>query len=228
MRTTYRSKAKVKISYGNTGAAAGMATIGATPGAFVHLSPKWDAVRSHRSLAPDRGDGDLHPRAGARPRLRAHHDDVLADEGGAGHQRLPPARVPARPATTSAAPSTRRSCAASSSGTAAAPTFPAATWCLIDPLPSALTGVSFSGGVDSPVTVRWATRPTTVPTGSKVEIRTWPGAAVHGHAGVGRLGPGRADSPAVAGRPSPDERDVLLPGQAGQPLRRRPGRGSRA
>ncbi len=101
---------------------------------------------------------------------------------------------------------------------------PAATWCLIDPMPSALTGVSFSGGVDSPVTVRW-TKPTTVPTGSKVEIRMWPGEDVHGHAGVGRHRPGRADSPAVAGRPGPDERDVLLPGQARQPLRRRPGCG---
>jgi len=33
------------------------------------------------------------------------------------------------------------------------------------------------------------------------------------------------DSPGVAGQPSPDERDVLLPGQAGQPLRRQPGCG---
>ena len=45
-RTIYRSKAKVKISYGNTGGAAGMATIGSTSGAYVRLSSRYAAVDS--------------------------------------------------------------------------------------------------------------------------------------------------------------------------------------
>ena len=173
VRTAYRSKAKVTISYGNTGAAAGKATIGATSGAYVHLSSKWasyDATDPWRRIA-----------------VMAIFTHELGHVLGYGHTTTRCSLMKAvldisachLPATSPAgyykcrtidAPLVR-SFVKWYGGRAKLPT---ATWCLIDPLPSALTGVSFSGGVDSPVTVNWA-RPTTVPTGSKVEIRTWPG-----------------------------------------------------
>ena len=46
------------------------------------------------------------------------------------------------------------------------------TWCLIDPLPSQLSGVSFTGGTIAPAAVRWS-RPTYLPSGSRMEIRVW-------------------------------------------------------
>src|SRR3954471_9497300 len=52
--------------------------------------------------------------------------------------------------------------------------YPSATWCLIDPLPSALSGVTFTGGTTSPVTVRW-TRPTSVLAGSTMLVKRWEG-----------------------------------------------------
>ena len=225
VRTAYRSKAKVTISYGNTGAAAGKATIGATSGAYVHLSSKWasyDAADPWRRIA-----------------VMAIFTHELGHVLGYGHTTTRCSLMKAvldvsachLPATSPAgyykcrtidAPLVR-SFVKWYGGRAK---FPTATWCLIDPLPSALRGVSFSGGVDSPVTVNWA-KPTTVPTGSKVEIRTWPGEQCTDT-------PAWADtvlvapvSPAVAGRAGLDERDVLLPRQAGQPLRRRPGHGRR-
>src|SRR5689334_5366438 len=54
--------------------------------------------------------------------------------------------------------------------------YPTATWCLIDPLPQALTGVSFTGGSSSPVTVRW-NRPTSYPSGSSLVLRRWESAS---------------------------------------------------
>jgi hypothetical protein len=172
-RTIYRSKANLKISYGNTNGAAGMATIGSTSGAYVHLNPTWDA---YDPLDPWR-----------RIAVMAIFTHELGHVFGYGHTtatcslmkavldisacHLPPTSPPGyHKCRTIDAPMVRLF-VKRYGGRAH---LPAATWCLIDPMPSALTGVSFSGGVDSPVTVRWA-KPTTVPTGSKVEIRTWPG-----------------------------------------------------
>ena len=172
-RTIHRSKANLKISYGNTNGAAGMATIGSTSGAYVHLNPTWDA---YDPLDPWR-----------RIAVMAIFTHELGHVFGYGHTtatcslmkavldisacHLPPTSPAGyHKCRTIDAPMVRLF-VKRYGGRAH---LPAATWCLIDPMPSALTGVSFSGGVDSPVTVRWA-RPTTVPTGSKVEIRTWPG-----------------------------------------------------
>ena len=49
---------------------------------------------------------------------------------------------------------------------------PAASQCLIDPLPSALPQVAFDSASEAPVTIRWA-KPTTVPAGSRVTIQHW-------------------------------------------------------
>ena len=172
-RTIHRSKAHVKISYGNTHGAAGMATVGATSGAYVHLSRSYDA---YNSADPWR-----------RIAVMAIFTHELGHVFGYGHTtatcslmravldisgcHLPPTSPAGyHKCRTIDAPLVRLF-VKRYGGRAH---LPSATWCLIDPMPSALSGVSFSGGVDSPVTVRW-NKPTTVPTGSKVEIRMWPG-----------------------------------------------------
>ena len=47
-----------------------------------------------------------------------------------------------------------------------------AKWCLIDPLPSVLTGVAFDDTAGSGVNISWA-RPSYAPAGSRVAIRHW-------------------------------------------------------
>ncbi len=175
VRTTSRSKAKVRISYGNTGAAAGMATVGSGPGAFVRLSPRYASVDSNN--------------AWNRIAVMAIFTHELGHVLGYGHTTAPCSLMRAvldisachLPSTS---PAGYHKCRTIDSALVrrfvktygGRAHYPSSTWCLIDPLPSALTGVDFNGGVDSPVTVRW-TRPATVPAASKVEIRMWPGDA---------------------------------------------------
>lgn len=173
VRTTSRTKAKVKISYGNTNGAAGLATVGSTPGAYVHLSPTyktydsadpWSRIAVLGIFTHELGHVFGYGHTTTTCSLMRAVLDVSACH-------LPPTSPPGYyKCRTIDAPLVRRF-VREYGGIAH---LPSATWCLIDPLPSALTGVSFGGGVDSPVTVNWAT-PTTVPTGSMVEIRTWPG-----------------------------------------------------
>ena len=175
LRTTSRSKAKVRISYGSTGVAAGKATVGSGPGAFVRLSSRYAAVDSND--------------AWNRIAVMAIFTHELGHVLGYGHTTAPCSLMRAvldisachLPSTSPAGYHKCRTIDAAlvrrfvkTYGGRAL--YPSSTWCPIDPLPSALTGVEFYGGVDSPVTVRWA-RPATVPTGSQVEIRMWPGDA---------------------------------------------------
>ena len=92
VRTTSRSKAKVRISYGNTGAAAGKATVGSGPGAFVRLSSKYAAVDSNNAWSRIAVMAIFTHELGHVLGIRAHHGAVLADARRAGHQRLSPAR----------------------------------------------------------------------------------------------------------------------------------------
>jgi hypothetical protein len=162
----------VFISYANTGSAAGMATVGATPGAWVHLSSKYDAVDST----------DAWRRVEVMALLTHEIGHVL----GFGHTTatcslmrpvldisgcyLPPASPPGQYSCRVIDVALVTRFVRAYGGTARHP----GTWCLIDPLPSQLSGVSFSGGASSPVTVRWA-RPTFLPSGSRVEVRVWRG-----------------------------------------------------
>ena len=132
---------------------------------------------------------------------------------------------PARPATTSAAPSTRALVRRFVKWYGGRAQLPTATWCLIDPLPSALTGVSFAGA--------WTRRSRSAGPARHRAHRVEGGdpdvarAAVHGDAGVGRQSWSRPSALQWQDDAGLDERDALLPGQAGQPLRRRPGCGRR-
>ncbi|MET0998779.1 MAG: matrixin family metalloprotease [Marmoricola sp.] len=170
--TTTRSKAKVVISYGNTGTAAGMATVGATPGAWVRLNAKYDKVDSTD--------------AWRRVEVMALFTHELGHVLGFGHTTarcslmrpvldisacyVPPTSPAGQYRCRVIDPALVVTFVRAYGGTARYP----GSWCLVDPLPSQLSGVTFSGGTSSAVTVRWA-RPTSLPTGSRVQVRVWPG-----------------------------------------------------
>jgi len=175
VRTTSRTKAKVKISYGSTGQAAGMATIGRAAGAFVRLSPTYASVDSTNAYR--------------RIEVMAIFAHELGHVLGFGHTTTAcslmrsvldvsachlPDSTPAGYHKCRTIDSTLVRRFVQMYGGRAH--FPPNTWCLIDPMPSALASLTFTGGVDSPVTALWS-RPATVPTGSKVEIRMWPAVA---------------------------------------------------
>jgi hypothetical protein len=172
-RTIHPSKAKVKISYGSIGKAAGVATIGSTRGAYVRLSSRYASVDSADAFR--------------RIEVMAIFAHELGHVLGFGHTTatcslmrsvldvsacyLPPTSPPGYyRCRTIDAPMVRKFIRRYGGHAH----LPSATWCLIDRLPPALTAVSFSGGVDSPLTARW-TMPTTVPTGAMVQIRMWAG-----------------------------------------------------
>jgi len=172
--TTSRSKARVFIAYGNTGSAAGLATVGATPGAWVRLNATYDRV--------DSAD------AWRRVEVLAVFTHEIGHVLGFGHTSAPCSLM--RPVLDisacylpSSSPVGQYRCRVidpalvvtfvrAYGGTARYP----GSWCLLDPLPAQLSGVSFSGGTSSPVTVRWA-RPSTLPPGAWVQVRVWPGSS---------------------------------------------------
>ncbi len=169
-RTTDRSRARVFISYGNTGTAAGMATVGATPGAWVRLNTKYDKV--------DATD------AWRRIEVMALFTHEIGHVLGFGHTSATCSLM--RPVLDISAcylpgtsPVGQYKCRVIDPALAVtfvrayggAARYPG-SWCLIDPLPSQLSGVVFSGGTSSPVTVQWA-RPSSLPSGSRIEIRVW-------------------------------------------------------
>jgi len=172
--TTSKSKARVFISYGNTGSAAGMATVGATPGAWVHLNSRYDKFDSTD--------------AWRRVEVMALFTHELGHVLGFGHTRatcslmrpvldisacyLPPTSLPGQYKCRVIDPALVVTFVRSYGGTAKYPGF----WCLIDPLPSQLSGVTFSGGTTSAVAVRWA-KPTSLPPGSRVRVRVWRGSS---------------------------------------------------
>lgn len=168
--TTTRSRADVVISYGNTSGAAGLATVGATSGAFVRLNPSydkadaldaWNRVAVMAVFTHEIGHvlGYQHTTATCSL-MRA-----VLDISGC---YMAPASLPGYYRCRTIDPALVVRFVSAYGGKAHYP----GSYCLVDALPSQLSGVGFSGGVSSPVSVRWA-KPTSAPSGSVVQVRAW-------------------------------------------------------
>ncbi len=170
-RTTVPRKAQLRIGYARTGAAAAKSTVGRVRNAYVHLSSRYAAVD------------------GVNARNRVTVMNVLAHELGhvygfqhtagtctlmaasvniTGCNILPAAQPGYYKCRTLDTALVRRF-VARYGGTAK---YPAAAWCLIDPLPPVLTGVTFTGGTTSPVAIHWRP-PASVPAGSTMVVKRW-------------------------------------------------------
>jgi hypothetical protein len=170
VRTTSRKKARLTISYGNIGAAAGMATIGRTRHAWVRLS------RTYASADPYDTRNRIEVMA-----IFAHE---LGHVLGFGHTRAPcslmgpvldvvgcgmvPAERPGYYACRTLDAALVRRFVRIYGGRARHP----APWCLIEALPPSVAGVSLVGGPGGPA-LRWDA-PTRVVDGWSVRIRSWP------------------------------------------------------
>jgi hypothetical protein len=175
VRTPYRSQARLTISYGSTGGAAGMATVGATPGAWVHLNSSyssvdsldaWNRVAVMAVFAHEIGHVLGFQHSSTTCSLMKAVMDITGCN-------MAPASLPGYYKCATVEPALVRGFVRVYGGTAR---YPSTTWCLLDPLPSALSGVSFGGGESSPVTIRWS-RPTSLPSGSRVEVHVWQAAS---------------------------------------------------
>ena len=164
-------QARLTIVFGNVGSAAGMATVGRTANAYVRLSRVYgtvDSVNAHNRIevmvifAHELGHvlGFEHTSAAARRCRRCSTSTGRA-------------RQPARAGYYKCRTIDRTLLSRFVRLYGGRAKTPAASWCLIDPLPSALPEVAFDSGSDSPVTIRWA-KPATVPAGSQVKIQHWP------------------------------------------------------
>ena len=171
VRTTIPRKAHVRIGYANIGSAAGLATVGATRNAFVHLSSRfsgWDAVNARNRVtimnvfAHELGHVLGFQHTAARCSLMAPVIDVDAC-----------GTVPSsQPGYYKCRTIDNALVARFVKVYGGRARYASAGSCLIDPLPPVLGGVGFSGGTTAPVTVRW-TPPKSVPTGSSLVIKRW-------------------------------------------------------
>lgn len=170
VRATNPRKARVTISYGNIGAAAGLATVGKTRRGFVKLSSAYSSVDELDARNRVQVMGIFTHELGhvlgfqhtsARCSLMSPVLDVD------GCQVLPATQPGFYKCRTIDAPLVARFVQLYG-GRAQ---YPAAT-CPVDPLPSALPGVAFAGGPASPVTVTWG-KPAFAPSGSRVVVRSW-------------------------------------------------------
>ncbi len=170
-RTTLPRKAQVRISYGKIGSAAGQATVGATRNAYVRLSSRFssmDAVNARNRVtimnvfAHELGHVLGFQHVAARCSLMAPVINVGACNV------LPPSSPGYYKCRTIDTTLVQRFIRMYG-GRAR---YPSTAWCLIDPLPPVLNGVTFTGGTTSPVTVRWKP-PASVPSGSTMVVKRW-------------------------------------------------------
>ena len=171
VRVAVATKAQVRITYGNIGGAAGLATIGATRNAFVRLSNRFvsaDGTTAHNRvtvmnvLAHELGHVLGFRHTTTRCTLMA---PVLnLDACGV----LPTAQ----PGYYTCATLDRALVQRFVRLYGGRATYPASATCLIDPLPPVLSGVSFTGGTTAPVTIRWKP-PVSVPAGAGMVVRRW-------------------------------------------------------
>ena len=172
VRTTNRRLANVTIGYGDTRGSAGLATVGRTAHAWVHLSTAYAAADGN----------DAHNRVEVLGIFAHELGHVL----GFGHTSAncslmsPVLDVSGCGVVTTATPGYYR-CRTLDDALVSRfvriyggrTRFIGSTWCLIDPLPSALS-VAFHGEQTGSVSVSWA-RPTYLPAGSRVQIQHWVG-----------------------------------------------------
>lgn len=170
VRTTDRRRADLSIGYGQTDGAAGVATVGRTRHARIRLNPSYDrvdALDAHNRVevlgifAHELG----HVLGFGHTAARCSLMSPVLDVSGCGE--VSDAHPGYYGCQTIDKPLVGRF-VLRYGGRAR---YSTASWCLIDPLPSALS-VSFAGGRTTPVTVTWG-RPRYVPSGSRVQIRHW-------------------------------------------------------
>src|SRR6478735_2465363 len=171
VRTSIRSHARLTIGFSNVGTAAGKATVGRTRNAWVRVNPIYrtaDPLNAHNRVelmaifVHELG----HVLGFQHTSGRCSTMSAVLDVDGCG--------------VVSPAHAGYYKCRAIDGSLLARfvrayggrAKSPAASECLIDPLPSALPDVAFDAQSDAPVTIRWA-QPTTVPAGSRVSIQHW-------------------------------------------------------
>lgn len=167
VRTTSRSRAQVVISSADIGAAAGVATVGRTRHAYVHLSSAYDNA----------DELDAHYRIEVMMIfahelghvLGFHHSSTacslmapMLDVEGC---HTIPAENPGYYRCRTIGGPLARAFVRLYGGRAKFPD----SWCPIDKIPPPLTSVDFTS---SPVIISWAS-PASVPSGSRVMIRSW-------------------------------------------------------
>jgi hypothetical protein len=170
VRTTNLRRAKLSITVGNIGGAAGMATLGRRKHASVRLSSDYNNADALDARTRVEVMGIFSHELGhvlgfEHTRARCSLMSPVLDVDGC--QVLPPAMPGYYKCRTIDGPLATRFVQVYG-GRARFP----GPYCTIDPLPAAVSRVAFAGGADSPVTVRWA-KPASVPAGSRMEIRSW-------------------------------------------------------
>lgn len=170
-------KARLTIAYGNIGSAAGLATVGRSRHASVRLSSRYsglDSLDAHNRVevlgifTHELGHVLGFEHTSARCSLMS----PVLDVDGCG---VLPLSMPGFYKCRTIDGALANRFVKVYGGHARYPS----AYCPIDPLPVPVTRVAFAGGVSSlegeaptPVTVSWA-RPSAVPAGSHVEIRSW-------------------------------------------------------
>lgn len=171
VRTADPGRAKLRIGYGRIGAAAGRATVGRTAHAWVRLSSRYSTVSAL----------DAYNRVEVMAVLAHELGHVLGFEHTSTPCSLMAPVLDVSGCNTVAAdrpgyyrcrtidPSLETRFIRLYGGRTR---FPSSPWCLIDPLPSVLPGVTVGTDSSSLVTVGWG-RPAYEPAGSQVLIRHW-------------------------------------------------------
>jgi hypothetical protein len=173
VKVANRKAAKLVISYGNVGASAGEATVGPTLHPWVRLS------NHYRNVNGNDGDNRVevmavfahelgHVLGFEHTKTRCSLMSPVLDIVGCGMvNQNNPGYYRCRTISTPLEARLVRNYGGRAR-------VPSSVWCLIDPMPPTLQGVTFSGGdsPDSPITVGWS-RPSAAPYGSNVQIRSW-------------------------------------------------------
>lgn len=170
VRTIKTRKAKLRITVGNIGGAAGMATVGRRKRASVRLSSVYNNVDALDARNRVQVMGIFTHELGhvlgfEHTSARCSLMSPVLDVDGC---QVLPATMPGYYKCRTIDGALAARFVKVYGGRARSP----GVNCSIDRLPSAVSRVDFAGGASDPVTVRWA-QPASVPAGSRMEIRSW-------------------------------------------------------